>query len=72
MRPQRAAIAAEIELHLQLPRPRFEIGQVEFEDVMTLDHIRITLAHQRDEFFQHRLLLRFVLGILDNQDLLPP
>ena len=72
MRPQRATVSPQLQLHPALPRARFEVGQVEFENIVPLDHIGIPLAHQRNEFLQHRFFLRFVRWIVHHENLLPP
>ena len=71
MRAHRAPVAPQRQLQTALPRPRLEIRQVETENVVPLDHIRIPLPHQGDKFFQHRLLLRLIHWILDDQNFLP-
>src|SRR5262249_12062108 len=57
---QQAAVATPPERHIVSPRTRLEILEVEAEDVVPFDDVRIALANQTSAFGQQRRLVESI------------
>ena len=55
-----AAVAAERELDPMAPGARFEIFQIETEQVVPLDHVGVALGDDPHQFLEHRALVHLV------------
>ena len=62
-----AAVAAQRQRHAVALGARFEVGQVELEQVVARHHVRIALAHELHELLQHGLFVEVLRG----EDLFP-
>ena len=71
IRPRHAPVATEPQLDPAFPRPRLQVWEIEPENVVSLDHIRIPLEHEGGKLLQHPTLLRGITRVVDHQDFLP-
>ena len=55
-----AAVAPERELHPMAPGARFEVFEVEAEQVVALDHVGVALGDDPHQLLEHRALVHLV------------